>query len=393
MLKIDDNRLLRAIAFATILFSSIGIFWYSLSNPIDHWDMLGYAGSLLSTGQLDPISLHTAVYSEMQNFTTAAQFESLISLTTYRETMYQDSAAFYQQIPFFKIRVIFLWILGAMTSVGFGIYEAMHLLSAGFGSASLFVIYLGFRRHVHSLFWIVSPYLYYEFTQSLYVTRSGGVDSFSVFWVALICIAFFRFRGVLMPLLAFSVLVRTDLIVFVAMVFLLLFLEDRATWRKLLFWVLVTLVCYVGVNQWAGNYGWHTVIHYVFATDMLATHPETYSSVRITLVEYLGFLINPRYWINNWFWVGIGSAIAALVINHLNAGWTSLKGNTTMHQKQRLVLIGAVCLLYSIAHYLLFPAIFMRFFFGHCFLMSVACMSVLSTCLFEQYSLKPQPQQ
>lgn len=389
MLKFDDADWMRAIAFAVMLVSSLGIFWFSLANPIDHWDMLGYAASLLSLSDIDPVALHSAVYSEMQAFTSEAQFEALIGSTPYRVTMYEDAAAFSQQIPYFKIRILFLWILSAATQTGLGTYEAMHLLSAGFCSATLFMLYLGFRNHVHSIFWVISPYLYYEFTQSFYVPRSGGVDSFSFFWVAMVCIAFVRYRRILLPLLALSVLVRTDLILFVALLFLLLFLEDRSNWRQLAFWGLATLACYLGVNNWAGNYGWHTVVYYVFVTDMLATHPDVYSSYRVSLNEYLNFLMYPRYWINNWFWVGLLSACAAVSIYHFNNGWIALKGNTANHQLQRLVIVGAVCFLYSLAHYFLFPAVFMRFFFGHCFLMAISLMSVLSFFTSREYVVNP----
>ena len=244
MLKLEETGWMQAIAFATMLVSSIAIFWYSLANPIDHWDMLAYAGSVLTLGDIDPIALHAAVYSEMQAFTSEAQFEILTESTSYRATMYEDAAAFSQQIPFFKIRALFVWMLWAATQTGLGAYEAMHLLSAGFTSAALFAVYLAFRKHVHSLFWVISPYLYYEFTQSLYVPRSGGVDSLSFFWVALICIAYVKYRRVLLPLLALSVLVRTDLILFIAPLFLLLFIEDRSTWRQLFFWGIATLALY-----------------------------------------------------------------------------------------------------------------------------------------------------
>ena len=389
MLKLEETGWMQAIAFATMLVSSIAIFWYSLANPIDNWDMLAYAGSVLSLGDTDPIALHAAVYSEMQAFTSEAQFEALTESTPYRTAMYEDAAAFSQQIPFFKIRALFVWMLWAATQTGLGAYEAMHLLSAGFTSAAFFIAYLAFRKHVHSLFWVISPYLYYEFTQSLYVPRSGGVDSLSFFWVALICIAYVKHRRVLLPLLAVSVLVRTDLILFIAPLFLLLFLEDRSTWRQLLFWGITTIALYLGVNNWAGNYGWHTVVYYAFVTDMQATHPEIYSNYRISLSEYLNFLIEPRYWINNWFWVGLGAAIVAVPLFHFKIGWISLKGNTTSHQMQRLVIIGAVCLLYSVAHYLLFPAIFMRFFFGHCLLMVIVLMSVLTLITSPQYESNP----
>jgi len=111
MLKLDDNDWFRAVAFATMLISSISIFWYSLINPIDHWDMLGYAASLMSLTGMDIGTLHETVYSEMQNFTSKAKFEELVGSTSYRVSMYQDAEAFAQQIPFFKIRVLFIWML------------------------------------------------------------------------------------------------------------------------------------------------------------------------------------------------------------------------------------------------------------------------------------------
>ena len=99
MLKLEETGWMQAIAFATMLVSSIAIFWYSLANPIDHWDMLAYAGSVLTLGDIDPIALHAAVYSEMQAFTSEAQFEALTESTPYRTAMYGDCLLYTSPSP------------------------------------------------------------------------------------------------------------------------------------------------------------------------------------------------------------------------------------------------------------------------------------------------------
>ncbi len=359
----------RHIAFFAILASCIGFFFFIVNHPAQNWDMLGYAGSVASFGESDPIALHHWVYEEFEAYATAGEFQTLTQSTNYRQTMVEDAGAFIQQIPFYKIRVAFVLLVALLAKFGVNVYEAQHLISAGFASAGLFLLFLGLRQHIHSLMWLVVPFFFYQFTQDLLVVRFGGVDSFAFFWVVLTLIAYMHRSAWLLPLLALSVLVRTDLILYVGLMFALVFLGDYSRWKLIGFWGVVCAALYLWVNHWAGNYGWQTVFYFVFVTDMEATHPSEYSQLGIELQQYLQVLVRPQ-WVSKWLWFSVAAAVLAVALYLYR-----LREIREADAVGKFCLLGAVAIAYVVVHYLLFPAIFMRFFIAQYLIMLLALMA------------------
>jgi len=185
---------------------------------------------------------------------------------------------------------------------------------------------------------------------------------------------------VLYPLIAFSVLVRTDLILYDALIFAAALYWYRSDWRHIFFWGVMTMIAYFWVNSWSGNLGWTTLINFVFVSKMLATHPDQYSQNAIEITQYLGFIFSKYDWISPWFWVSISISILnlALVLTSFKVDWT--KQNLPKSQVQllwHLHTVSVISLLYIIAHYLLFPAVFMRFFYGHSFLSALTILATI----------------
>lgn len=363
---------LRQLVFVTMLASCIGFFFFVINNPAQNWDMLGYAGSVASFAESDPVTLHRWVYDEFEAYATAGEFQTLTQSTNYRQTMVEDADAFAQQIPFYKIRVAFVSLVALFTTLGMSVYDAQHLISAGFGSAGLFFLFLGLRRHIHSLMWIVVPFFFYQFTQDLLVVRFGGVDSFAFFWVVLTLIAYMHKSAWLLPLLALSVLIRTDLILYVGLMFALVFFSDYSRWKALGLWGVVCAALYLWVNHWAGNYGWQTVFYFVFMTNMEATHPSEYSQIGIGLQQYLQVLVRPQ-WVSKWLWFSV-AAVAFAVALYLYR----LREISQSDVVGRFCLLGGIAIAYVVIHYLLFPAIFMRFFVAQYLIMLLAPMAAVT---------------
>lgn len=379
-----DSDSTRQLAAVVVWLSAIIIFAYSLFNPQEEWDLLGYAASVLSLGGAEQSTLPAQVYGELKAYAPPELYRELTAGSTYRTAMHNDAEAFSQQVPFYKIRLIFIGLIWLMTKVGIGMFEAMHLLSAVCGSAGFLLIYLSLRRYVHSLFWIVCPWLFYEFSQNLEVIRSGGVDPLAFLWVAVTYLGFIHRSNWLLPVLALSVLVRTDLLIHVVIMCGAVYWSDRniATLKSVILCVLAAVVLYLGVNSWAGNYGWYTVFYFVFGTGTTATHPEIYSRVNFDIQLVLNAIMSPG-WISGWFWVAIISALLCWV-----ACWSCLS-NCVKHSVDdaaaqlinRLVFISGIAVAYVVLHYVLFPVIHMRFFVAQCYFMVLALFGLCSYVL------------
>jgi hypothetical protein len=368
----NESDLWRHAAFFTMVVCCVAFFYIAVTYPIQNWDMLGYAGSVASLSETDPHLLHQWVYEEFRAYATPGDFHTLTQSTNYRQTMFEDADGFVQQIPFYKIRVAFVLLIALMAKLGVNIYDAQHLLSAGFGSAGLFLLFLGLRQYIHSLLWLAVPYFFYQFTQDLVVVRFAGVDSFAFFWVALTLVAYVHKSPLLLPLLACSVLVRTDLILYVGLMYALVFLGDYSKWWLLGIWGAVCAGLYLWVNHWAGNYGWQTVFYFVFMTDMEATHPSEYSQIGVGLQQYLQVLARPQ-WVSKWLWFSVAASMFAMLLY-----WYQLRESEHRGVVGRFCLLGLVAIAYVIVHYLLFPVIFMRFFVAQYLVMLMAPMAAIT---------------
>ena len=376
-----DSDRWRIAALAVVLISIGWLIVDTTINPRDQWDMLGYAASAASLESDDPNTVHAIVYDEFKGYATPESIHDLTESSQYRIVMHTDAEAFWQQIPYYKIRVIFIFLLMVLSKAGLGMFSAMHLLNVIFFSAGFLLIYSALRHRVHSLFWIVSPLIAYRFGQDLETFRAIGVDSFAFFWVALTSVGFLRKSRWLFPALALSVLVRTDLIIHVLIVFTAVcWLEhDRETLKRACLYFLVTLLLYVGVNHWAGNYGWSTVFYFAFVSNMTATHPEIYSNYSVELKDLISAYLSIK-WISPWFLIAFGCGVLSLVLYQL-VRYLEKTNDEFSESTKRFVLIGGISVAYVILHYLLFPALHIRFFIGQMWFMVMALFVVCTHLL------------
>jgi len=378
---LTDSAPWRTAALAVVLIS-IGLLIYDTTvYPRDQWDILGYAASVASLESDDPATVHARVYDEFKEYATPESIQDLTESTNYRSVMHTDAEAFWQQIPYYKIRVVYISLVMILSKAGLGMFSAMHLLNVFFFSAGFLLIYIALRHHVHSLFWLISPWIAHQFGEDFATYRGIGVDSFAFFWVALTSVGFIRKSRWLFPVLALSVLVRTDLIIHVLIVSAAVcWLErDLATLKRAILWFMVALLLYLGVNHWAGNYGWSTVFYFVFISNMSATHPEIYSNYSVELKDLLAAYFT-RNWISLWFWLAIGCSVLSYVIFQF-IRYTDKTNDEFSETTRRFVLIGGISVAYVILHYLLFPALFMRFFIIQVCFMMLALFGVCSHLL------------
>ena len=157
MIPLSHRNIYQAFALAVVITFCLLCLIVPLLNPVDNWDMLGYAASIKSLYGLDVAAIHTSVFAEYKSSATALHFEQLTADSSYRRTMHTDAEAFYQQIPFYKIRVLYVLLLTAASQAGVNVFTAMHFFSPFFGAAAFLTLYLGMRHHVCLLYTSPSP--------------------------------------------------------------------------------------------------------------------------------------------------------------------------------------------------------------------------------------------
>jgi len=389
MLKHYNSATASTLAGIFVCLSALTFLSYAIAHPVYNWDMLGYVASILSITDNNPVTIHAAVYSGLANYVDAESFTELTSSTQYRQVMYEEAGAFAQQIPFYKIRVLFLFIIKGVSALGVDLFQALHLVSATLGTASLLVIYFGLRRYIHPLFWLLIPWLFYRFTHDLIILCHGGVDMLAFFWLSVVSVLYVNKFRYLLWLLPIGIVIRTDLIIFVGLMLFLLYATRELPLRQLVLCAVVSLVLYLATNTWAGNYGWKAIVFFVFVSDMIATHPQNYAKIGFSVKDYLGFLQSPIGWISKLGYLAATGCMAS------GSYWlyTRRRTSRTAADKPttRLVYLSFVAIAYMLFHYLLFPALLMRFFVTQLLFMALATLAVASALLAaRQQSARPK---
>ena len=344
---------LQLIVSLWLITSSAAFLVYSLANPMAEWDMVAYAASAEALDTTDYELIHSRVYGELRERLTEEEYNTIAAGNSYRQRMHEDAQAFGEQLPFYSIRITFNTLLATLRDFGISVFDAGHWVTAVGYIVALLVLWGSLNDRIHPVLQMLFPVMFYKYSMDLEVTRQILADSLASVWVVFLCIAYLRKSGLLLALIAFSVFIRVDLIIFSGLLLLLLFItSERKNYLSLFFCSLVLLASYLVVQQWAGNYGWSTLYYFAIISDMLATHPSEYGKIGFTLFEYLNSLVRQE-WVSKMYLVTALFSIAILV-----AGMVGLAGDFN----KRVCRISAVCLLYIVVHYLIFPQMYLRFF-------------------------------
>ena len=364
----QKSRLLSNIADWFMLALCLGLFVFAIKSPIQNWDMLGYAASVVTIENTDKDYIHKYVYQQYKAYATPEEFKELTETSSYRKTMSQNAEAFNQQIPFYKIRIILVLLVFFLVKLGVNIFVASHLITAAFTCLGILVFYDAFRKRILPAFWIVIPIFLVGFG-IVDVARMVTADSIAFLWVALICYTFLNSKWkTFFLLLATSVLIRTDMIFLIGL-FSGYFILFRPELRLIAITTLLASIgIYLSINSYANNYGWSTVFYYAVISDMEATHPLEYSSIGVSIEQYLSAVKSN---LAKFFPSRAISLFAIAIFLQVTIFAASLRRKLSFALVFRgilnhpILLLTTISILYIIIHYILFPLLFERFFIGY----------------------------
>ncbi|CAN0490779.1 unnamed protein product, partial [Scytosiphon promiscuus] len=209
--------------------------YFAASSPRYNWDVIGYVGCIKGLEIEDKETLHRAVYSGLRNKVSAEKFSFLLggveSGKYYRQVMGNDAEAFYQTLPYYQIRVIYLALVYLASGLGIEIFLATYLVSAITVILGLWVIYFTFRPYINNYLLYTIPIFGLAFGINK-VAALSGPDGLAFLMVAIIGYLFTRANWLIFIIASLSILVRTDLIIFGLMI-LSYFWVCKKSWRYL----------------------------------------------------------------------------------------------------------------------------------------------------------------
>ncbi|MHB2040071.1 MAG: hypothetical protein ACYCPX_12525 [Acidiferrobacteraceae bacterium] len=319
-----------------------------LAKPIYNWDLLGYMGAVSALSNPDPAAVHATVYSQARRKLPSADFRRLTA-GPYRRAMARDSSDFSQQLPFYRVRPLFIGLAALLHSAGISVLNSIYEISALSYLGLGLIVFLWLSRYGGAQRAALLAFLLIATPPVFAVGRLATADALSAAILVLSLYALLELRapGAFLGLLVLSLYARSDNIVF-ALMLLCAMAFGRGPARLPLSPIIAGLAAcglsYLAIAAWSHNYGWSTLFYHTFI-HQLAT-PAT-AAVRIPAKAYLSILLRKLMAIQN----------SHLVVFSL-IGTFGFLANGAARSYRRLLVISAATV---VLRYILFPVLVDRF--------------------------------
>lgn len=266
-----------------VLGTALAVLLIGVFKPAHNFDIVGYVAAIHYNQGLRGAALADRVYTEVTREIGEARLHKLMS-GSYGETVYRDPVSLEQQVPFYAIRMGYLWALQALHATGASYAKATYLASALFQALSVLVLG-GLASRAGVSCWAV-PFVAF-LTGYVGLAQTSSPDAMACL-MALLATAQAARQGIwAYPLAVVLPLVRTDFVLFSAP--LLLLLAYRGNRVLAIVSLGAAALCYLAANALNGNYGYLAIFQ--FTLIGLDPYPADMAiSTRISdyLVAYIG---------------------------------------------------------------------------------------------------------
>ena len=331
----------------------------ALFMPILNWDLLAYVGVVKSWGLHSAPAIQAAAYGDVHRFAVThglpRAWDDLISpANPYRSRVATNPVAFMRQLPFYRIRPLYLlllWLVSRFTATVSAAAVTVSAMSLLF-SALVLSVFAG--RRLGSVAAAVWPAMFCLTPVVMEAARLQTPDALATFMVVTAGVLFLGGRELVAALvLLIAVLIRTDLMLLAVALGVVSAAFDRWAGRKLRGTTLCVLLgaalLEVAVTRWWHGYGYLTLLKFTFVDR--AADPAVAAAARLSLPTFLGDI-----------WRGAVLAIAMRkfpIVVVLALGVPFLFDRRATRRES--VVLYAALVLYLLAHWMLFPSLAGRF--------------------------------
>lgn len=385
---------LAALALACVLFTARTL----RAIPVYHnWDALGYMALTLEWELDDPEEVHRRTYAEAQRVMPPAAFAELVSAgSEVRRERYRDPQAFTEHLAFYRARVfgtLSLWLLHRAGGVELALAPWVLTLGSLIGLGLLALLWLGGRIAPWAA--LVGATALLHAPPLLMNAMLSTVDAQASL---ITCLGLFVFLERRRPMLGaalttLAILTRPDTVILVGCFAVAAFLfqrnddsgRGRLSVRFLAAWLGVSVATYLGVQAYAGEYGWWPLFQITFVEK--AVHPAALPTTpdpgvyldvlaeRLARLPGAGYLRQGRFVPGTTFpFVFAGFGVLGLAL------WQRLDAARRSRLALHAALLAALVPTYLV-RWLLFPALWDRLFVPLYVLIPLVLVSMVCVAL------------
>ena len=352
------------------LVSHVGISLFLLGmvlwKPAYDWDMIGYVACAKEAEIKDPVSLHKWVFDKVKATIGTERFNE-INHTPYRNTITDDPRALQQQLPFSRVRVLYVAAIAGLSKLGINVFLAAHLVSALACILGLWGLWAAFAGRVDGPLLGLIP-LFALACGMLKVATQSSPDGLAFFMVAVLVLLLARRSRWTLVLVPVSVLARADLLLFGLPVLGFVWFRGDGRRSLILLSAAAAVVTTVVVCRWSGHYGMRTLL-YCNYVKFLPYPADT--EFHLHFADYLvgwrqglrKLLFNTPFFV---FVTVIMAAALCLLRSSLCFGERRMKW---------FLIVGST--FYVTIHFVLFPSMMERFFIGQYLMGAMALVWIL----------------
>ncbi|MEZ0225406.1 MAG: hypothetical protein ACAH83_12695 [Alphaproteobacteria bacterium] len=121
----DKRNVFLIFAAAVYTVAVIYSIWHGVSHPVRNWDMMGYIACIVSDGTDDPKIIHERMLAEIK----PVVWPELYTEYSEKNRLSADAGNFYRQIPFYRIKPLYVWAVRAVHAMGAGLAASTWLVS------------------------------------------------------------------------------------------------------------------------------------------------------------------------------------------------------------------------------------------------------------------------
>jgi len=277
--------------------------WQGVHKPVLNWDMMGYVGSILRMKQDDPTALHEAMKEEVRPFLPDWLAEQYFE----QNPLSARAQDFYQQIPFYDIKPLYVVAVWAVHALGVPMVQATWVVSALAFAGIGFVLACWRPMQGSRALWLlgISALLFIGPLPFAMLAAYSTPDALSLFFLMGGFVCWLRRHSLLLlgAGLVLSVFTRPDTLVACgALLCYLTFFAHPAHRLSLARGIalsLLVIAAYALLQAVIGSAGWEVLFYRGFINDNL---DFAHADIHVTRAQYMQalfggirhLLVNPR---------------------------------------------------------------------------------------------------
>lgn len=310
-----------------------------------NWDMLAYIATSYQLGGMTAEAAHELTYRQVRETIPPTDYQLLTESNAYRQLMTRDQAAFTQQLPGYRMKLVYPSLLLFAQRAGINpVFASVFISRCAYLAIGVLVL-IWFGSFLSPPAALITTWATMSMSFSLALAQLSTPDALSTLVVLLaIWLAFqkHRFRPAL-ALLLLSILIRPDNLLWLAALAGYAAITDRAHRSLAIAATVVGVGLAVSTAAWSGSPDWATLFHHAFMERI--PYPDSFEPT-LSPLGYLRVYLRETHPAN---------LPAFVMLFGLLSGWLVVARVRELGWADRHVQLMLVVGAFAAMHWLLYP--------------------------------------